>query len=124
MAGNKALQLLKRRLWLALKYSIAGLVTCFRREEAFRCEVVLAVILLPLAFWLGRTAVEHILMVMVVFGVLITELLNTGLEAAFDRFGSEFHDLAKYAKDAGSAAVFLSMMLFLIVWGSVLWHRY
>jgi len=124
MTDNRALLLLKRRFLLAGKYSVEGLVASFRREEAFRCEVILALLFFPLSFWLGRTLQEALLLVMTIFGVLIAELLNTAMEAAIDRSGTEIDDLAKYAKDAGSAAVFLSMMLFLLVWGAVIWQQF
>ena len=96
--------LLNRRILRAARHSIEGLVACFQQEEAFRCEVLLSIFLLPLSFWLGGNLMESLLMVATVFAVLIAELLNTAMEATMDRFGGEIHHLAKFAKDVGSAA--------------------
>ena len=111
------------RLWHATGYSLAGLRAGWR-EKAFRQEAVLAVLLLPLSCWLGRGWVETALLAATVVLVLITELLNSGLEAAIDRIGPELHDLSKRAKDLGSAAVLLSLLLCGAVWAAALYQRF
>ena len=111
------------RLWLATGYSLAGLRAGWR-EKAFRQEVLLAAVLLPLACWLGRGWVETALLTASVVLVLITELLNSGIEAAIDRIGPELHDLSKRAKDMGSAAVLLSLLLCGAVWAAALFQRF
>ena len=111
------------RLWHATGYSLAGLRAGWR-EKAFRQEVLLAAVLLPLACWLGRGWVETALLTASVVLVLITELLNSGIEAAIDRIGPELHDLSKRAKDMGSAAVLLSLLLCGAVWAAALFPRF
>lgn len=112
------------RIVHAAGYSLRGLRLAWRAESAFRQEVALALLLLPAAFWLGRDPVEVSLLVVVVMVVLITELLNTGVEAVVDRVGHEHHELAGMAKDVGSAAVMLSLLLTGFVWGAILWGRF
>ena len=107
----------------ATGYSISGLTTAYRGESAFRQEFWVAVVLVPLAFWVGRGWVEVAMLAGSVLLVLIVELLNSAIEAAIDRVSFEWHDLSKRAKDLGSAAVFLSLMLCAGVWGAALWHR-
>lgn len=104
-------------------YSIQGLRAGWG-ETAFRQEAILATALLPLAFWLGQGWVETALLAGTVLLVMIVELLNTCIESAIDRIGPEWHDLSKRAKDMGSAAVLLSLMLCLGVWLSAVWHRF
>ena len=111
------------RLWHATGYSLAGLRAGWR-EKAFRQEVLLAAVLLPLACWLGRGWVETALLTASVVLVLIAELLNSGIEAAIDRIGPELHDLSKRAKDMGSAAVLLSLLLCGAVWAAALFQRF
>ena len=111
------------RLWHATGYSLAGLRAGWR-EKAFRQEVLLAAVLLPLACWLGRGWVETALLTASVVLVLITELLNSGIEAAIDRIGPELHDLSERAKDMGSAAVLLSLLLCGAVWAAALFQRF
>lgn len=111
------------RMLRATGYSIDGLKTAYLGESAFRHELWLALVLLPCAFWLGRNWVEVALLVGSLLIVLIVELLNSGIEAAIDRVSFELHDLSKRAKDVGSAAVFLSLLLCSGVWGAALWHR-
>lgn len=108
------------RLLKAAHYSCKGLSHAFRHEAAFRQEVLAAVVLIPLALWLDVTSVESVLLVMATLLVLIVEVLNTAIEAVVDRIGPDFHTLAGAAKDAGSAAVFLSLILWAFVWGSIL----
>jgi diacylglycerol kinase (ATP) len=109
------------RMWHATGYSLAGLRAGWE-EAAFRLEACLAVLMLPLAFLIGRGWVEVALLAGTVLLVLIVELLNTGIEAAIDRIGLEHHPLSKRAKDMGSAAVFLSLLLAGGVWATGLWH--
>ena len=92
-------------------------------EPAFRQETLAALVLLPLAVWLGQSWVETALLAGAVVLVLVVELLNTGIEAAIDRIGPEWHALSKRAKDTGSAAVLLSLLLCGAVWGAALWQR-
>ena len=93
-------------------------------EAAFRQEAILAMALIPLAFWLGRNWIETALLAGSVLLVLIVELLNTAVEAAIDRIGPEWHDLSKRAKDTGSAAVLLALLLAGGIWAAALWHRF
>jgi diacylglycerol kinase (ATP) len=109
-----------RRIWNAFFYSFDGFKAALRHEDAFRQEVLLAAILLPLAFWLGETGVEKALLSGSVLLVLMVELLNSGIEAVVDKASPEAHELAKRAKDMGSAAVMLTLLNALIVWLSVL----
>ena len=110
------LGLLKRRILGATIYSWQGLKACFKHEEAFRVEVFFAVFLLPLALLIASSAVELVLLIGSVVFVLIVELLNSAVEAVVDRIGHEHHELAGRAKDLGSAAVMLSMWLFITTW--------
>jgi len=112
-----------QRVWHATGYSLQGLQAGWK-EPAFRQEALLALVLIPGAFWLGQHWTETTLLAGSVVLVLITELLNTGIESAIDRIGPEWHDLAKRAKDMGSAAVLLSLILSTSIWGAALWHRY
>ncbi|HEY5810565.1 MAG TPA: diacylglycerol kinase [Povalibacter sp.] len=109
-----------RRLLLAFVNSWKGFKGAFRSEAAFRQEVALAVILLPLGVWLGKTGIERALLLGSMVLVLIVELLNTGIETVVDRIGLERHELSGLAKDVGSTAVLLSFLLLIIVWGCVL----
>ena len=106
-----------RRVCNALGYSLAGLAAAYRNEDAFRQEVLLAVILVPLAFYLGDGAIMRALMIASVLLVIIVELLNSAIEATVDRISLENHSLAKRAKDIGSAAVLLSLVNLVVVWG-------
>ena len=100
----------------ATQYSIAGLVAAAQHEDAFRQELILVVLLTPLALWLGDTGVERALMIGSLILVLIVELLNSAVEATVDRISFESHRLAKRAKDIGSAAVMLSLANAGVVW--------
>ena len=111
------------RLMHAFGYSVEGLRAGWG-EAALRQEMVAAVLLLPLAFWVGQTWLEVALLCGAVVLVLIVELLNTGIETAIDRIGPEWHALSKRAKDMGSAAVFLSLLLCGGIWAAALWHRF
>jgi diacylglycerol kinase (ATP) len=109
-----------KRLIAATRFSLAGMKSTFTTEAAFRQECWMALIMVPLAFWLGDSAMEIALMIGVLLILMITELLNTAIELVVDRIGSEFNELSGRAKDAGSAAVLLSLLLVLIVWVSAL----
>ena len=109
-----------RRVWNALFYSIAGMRAAFAHEAAFRQEVMLAALLIPLALWLPANGLGKALMIGSVLLVLIVELLNSAVEAAVDRISLENHQLAKRAKDIGSAAVMLALVNVAIVWALVL----
>lgn len=109
-----------RRIWNALFYSVEGLRAAYRHEDAFRQEVWLAAILVPLAFFLPATQIGRALMVASVLLVLIVELLNSAIEATVDRVSLENHRLAKRAKDIGSAAVMISLVNVAVVWLLVL----
>ncbi len=109
-----------RRLINALRYSLEGMLSALRHEEAFRQEVVLAAVLVPAAVLAPVTALAKALMIACVLLVLVVELLNSALEAAVDRISLENHALAKRAKDLGSAAVFLSLVNLAVVWTIVL----
>lgn len=108
------------RIVNAAGYSWAGLTAAFRYEDAFRQEVMLALLLIPLAAYLGDTGIERALMVGAVLLVLIVELLNSAVEAAVDRISLEHHQLIKRAKDMGSAAVMIALVNVVVVWGLVL----
>ena len=109
-----------RRVFNAFFYSMSGIAAAFKHEDAFRQEVVLAVILIPLAFFVPVSNIGRALMVGSVLLVLIVELLNSALEATVDRVSIEHHPLAKRAKDIGSAAVFVALLNAAMVWGLVL----
>jgi diacylglycerol kinase (ATP) len=107
------------RIGHAFFNSCTGLADAFRHESAFRQETVLAAILVPLAFWLRVTPAERALLVASVLLVMIIELLNTGVEVAIDRISYDHHALSKRAKDIGSAAVFMSLVLMVTVWAVI-----
>jgi diacylglycerol kinase (ATP) len=111
------------RVWHAAGYSMAGLRAGWG-ETAFRQEVLAAIVLLPLAFWLGDSWIEVAVLSGSVIAVMVVELLNTAVETAIDRIGPEWHDLSKRAKDMGSAAVLLSLLLCLAIWSTALFHRF
>ena len=108
------------RLFKAIGYSFSGLRDALRDEPAFRQETALALILIPLAVWLGDSNIERALMIGALLIVLIVELLNSAIEATVDRIGAEYSDLARKAKDLGSAAVFLALALAVAIWGLML----
>ena len=110
------------RVWHAAGYSLAGLRAGWH-ETAFRQEALTALVLIPAAFWLAQSWIETVLLAGTVMLVLIVELLNTGIEAAIDRIGPEWHELSKRAKDMGSAAVLLSLLLCAGTWLLALYAR-
>jgi diacylglycerol kinase (ATP) len=111
------------RVWHATGYSLAGLRAGWG-ETAFRQEALLAMVMLPAAFWLGKTWLEVAVLCASVVLVMIVELLNTAVETAIDRIGPEWHDLSKRSKDMGSAAVLLSLLLCAGIWVAALVHRF
>ncbi|PKO38470.1 MAG: diacylglycerol kinase [Betaproteobacteria bacterium HGW-Betaproteobacteria-6] len=110
-----------RRLINALGYSRDGLLAAWRNEAAFRQEILLAAIALPLALYLGKTGVERALMIASVVLILIVEILNSAVEAVVDKASPEKSELAKRAKDMGSAAVLLSLLNAAAVWACLIW---
>ena len=109
-----------KRLVNALGYSKDGIVAAFRSEEAFRQESLLALILIPIALMIPVELSLRLLAIFSVFFVLVTQLLNSGIEAAIDRIGPELHPKSKFAKDVASAAVLMSLSFAAIVWIVVL----
>ncbi|MEW6445107.1 MAG: diacylglycerol kinase [Pseudomonadota bacterium] len=109
-----------RRVILAAGYSWQGLKTCYRKEAAFRQELWLTILLSPLGFWLGENGIERALLIGSLMLVLVVELLNTGIENIVDRVGLEPHKLSGRAKDMGSAAVLMTLLMVALVWGLVL----
>ena len=112
------------RIIKAFGFSMQGLRASWKHESAFRQETMLAIILSPLAFWLARTPAELMILLMTLFIVVITEVLNSAVEAVVDRVSDDHHKLAGRAKDMASAAVFLSLVMTLIVWGVLLFDRF
>ncbi len=113
-----------RRIIRATRFSAQGFAHAWRHEAAFRQELALAIVLTPAAFWLGQNVLERAMLIGVLLLVLIVELLNSAIEAAIDRHGNEQHELSGRAKDLGSAAVFVVLVLVGVVWGSVAWQRF
>lgn len=109
-----------RRVILAAHYSWQGIKTCYRKEAAFRQELWLALILTPVAFWLGDNGIERALLIGSLMLVLVVELLNTGLENIVDRVGYEPHKLSGRAKDMGSAAVMITLIMTAMIWALIL----
>ena len=110
------------RVWHAFGYSLQGLKAAWF-EKAFRQEAVAAFFLIPAAFWVGHTWIETALLSGTILLLMVVELLNTGIESAIDRIGPEWHALAKRAKDMGSAAVLLTLLLCIGVWSAAVWHN-
>lgn len=123
--GKKLLQSMTDvgRVVRAGSYSFSGLRAAVRKEAAFRQEVVLFVVLAPFAIWLGRNGTERSLLLGTLILVLIVELLNSAVEATVDRISKKHHKLSGRAKDMGSAAVYLSLLLVIVVWGLILADR-
>jgi len=101
----------------AIANSWLGLKAAYKYEIAFRQEVFLFFVLLPIAFYIANDFIEFALLMSGIFGIMIAELLNSGIEAAIDRIGTERHELSGRAKDLGSAAVFVAICYFLLIWG-------
>ena len=112
------------RLVDATRYSIRGLTSAWRNETAFRQELVTIVVLLPVALWLGNSAIQRALLVLSALMILIVELINSAIEATVDRIGPEAHPLAARAKDMGSAAVLVTLIAAAAVWVFIAWERW
>ncbi|MEW5834126.1 MAG: diacylglycerol kinase [Pseudomonadota bacterium] len=113
-----------RQLWNAFRWSMKGLQAGWRHEASFRLEAMLAVVLVPLGLWLGHGPLEKIALVLPAVLVLSAELLNSAIEAVVDKVSPDFHELAGRAKDMGSAAVFLLLLLMVLCWALVLGPRW
>ena len=108
----------------AVIWSMAGIKAAWKNERAFRWEAAIVILMMPVGLWLGRTAVERALLIAFSMPILITELLNSAVEAVVDRIGPERHELSKRAKDLGSAAAFISMITAAVVWGLIAYGRF
>ncbi len=108
-----------QRIWQAALYSSQGISAAWKTEAAFRQEVLLCLIMIPAAFWVGSTSVERALLIGVCLLVLAVELINSAIEAAIDRLGDERHILSGRAKDMGSAAVLFSLLIAAVTWGLI-----
>jgi diacylglycerol kinase (ATP) len=108
------------RLMAAAQNSAAGLRAAFKSEEAVRLEVLGFIILAPVGLWLGDDSIERVLLLGSLVLVFLVELLNTAIETVVDRVSKDYHELSGMAKDVGSAAVFISMLLVLFTWGMLL----
>ena len=117
------LGLLYRRVVKTKMHSIHGLMAAFKSEEAFRCEVLALIVLLPAAVWIAQDRLQLVMLVGIILIVLMVELLNTGIEIVVDRIGLEINELSGRAKDVGSAAVLMSLLLFGLVWGGILYEN-
>jgi diacylglycerol kinase (ATP) len=113
-----------KRVIRATRFSAQGFAHAWQHEAAFRQELAGSLVLTPIALWLGTTVYERLLLVACLLLVLIVELLNSAVEAAIDRVGDEHHELSGRAKDLGSAAVFVSLVLTLLAWAAVAWKRF
>ncbi len=126
--GREAVNAQKLRTGLArMRHAFGYSLACLRAgwaETAFRQEALAALVMLPTAFWLGQSWVEVALLAGTVLLVMVVELLNTGIEAAIDRIGPEWHELSKRSKDMGSAAVLLSLLLCAGTWLAAVWTRF
>jgi len=118
--GRKGVQ----RIFWATYYSYRGIRSAIQHEAAFRQEFALMLVLIPLAFWLGETVEQQILLIGPCLLVVVVELINSAIEAVVDRIGSERHVLSGQAKDMGSAAVFFCLVLVVISWGLIGWERF
>ncbi|MDX1351833.1 MAG: diacylglycerol kinase [Thiomicrorhabdus sp.] len=106
-----------KRIFYAAGYSWKGFKSTWKHEAAFKQEVILFTLMIPLAFWIGDTASERVILIAVLLIVLVVELLNSAVESVVDRIGEDYHKLSGRAKDQGSAAVFLSFFIAILVWG-------
>ncbi|MFC1535423.1 diacylglycerol kinase [Thermodesulfobacteriota bacterium] len=111
------------RLINAFRFSVDGFKAAWKNEEAFRQEIILAILVFPAGLWLGTTGTQRALLVGIYFIIPLTELLNSAIESIVDRMGSERHVLSGRAKDLGSAAVLLSICIAIIVWGLIICER-
>ncbi|MDQ7002897.1 MAG: diacylglycerol kinase [Ghiorsea sp.] len=111
-----------KHLWYATQWSFAGFKAAWQYEQAFRIEIIASFCIVPLAFYLGDTAVEQVLLLGAWLLVIIVELLNSAIEATVDRISPEYHELSGRAKDLASAAVFLCNITFVSTWAILLLH--
>ena len=109
-----------KRLANAFTYSVAGTLAAFKHEDAFRQEVILSAVLIPLAIYLGQTPIEQALLIASILLIIIIELVNSSVEATVDRISVKRHKLSKRAKDIGSAAVFFSLVNAAVIWFLIL----
>lgn len=105
-----------RRLWDAARFSSKGLLAAWRNEAAFRQELIVVLVLLPAAIWVGTTMTQRALLIFALLQILIVELLNSAMETTIDRIGIQRHKLSGQAKDLGSAAVMVSLMTAGVIW--------
>ena len=108
-----------KRLWNATLYSIYGIQAAWKDEPAFRQEVLLLIVFGPLGWWLGETPLERAILIAPLFLVLAVELINSAIEACIDRIGEDIHPLSKKAKDTGSAAVLVTLIMTAVLWAGV-----
>jgi diacylglycerol kinase (ATP) len=108
------------RLMDASLNSVAGIRTVLKTEEAFRLEALAFLFMAPIGLWLGNGPVEKLLLLGSLILVLLMELVNTAIETVVDRFGDDYHELSKVAKDIGSAIVLIAIVFVLVVWGMLL----
>ena len=113
-----------QRIIDATGYSLQGLAACWRHEAAFRQEVILFLVLFPASFYVAKSVEQWLLLVVPLLLLLIVELLNSAIEAIVDRIGPEHHELSGRAKDIGSAAVFISLLLTAACWGGLVWKNF
>lgn len=112
------------RILRVAKFSSQGIAAAWKNEAAFRQELLLVVVLLPIGVWLGQTALERAVLIGSLLLVLVVELLNSAIEAAIDRHGDEVHELSGRAKDMGSAAVLISLLTVVVIWGLIAAERF
>lgn len=122
--GNTGMRRIIRRIIRATRFSAQGLAQAWQHETAFRQEIALTIVLFPAAIWLGRTGFERLILIICCLLVLIVELLNSAIEATIDRFGKEHHELSGRAKELGSAAVFMSLIVVAATWGTIAYLRF
>lgn len=113
-----------RRIINAFRYTFAGFKAAWINEEAFRQEIIIAIFVVPAGLWLGTTGTQRAILVGIYFIIPLSELLNSAIEAVVDRMGPERHSLSERAKDLGSAAVFLSICMAIIVWMIIAYDRF
>lgn len=113
-----------KRIWLSFGYARQGLKAAWSKEAAFRQQAVLCVVLIPAAFWVGRDLTEQALLIAVCLLTLVVEAINSAIETIVDRIGPERNELSGRAKDLGSAAGLLGLVILAVVWGLVVWDRF
>jgi len=113
-----------KRIWLSFGYARQGLKAAWNKEAAFRQQAVLCVVLIPAAFWVGRDLTEQALLIAVCLLTLVVEAINSAIETIVDRIGPERNELSGRAKDLGSAAGLLGLVILAVVWGLVVWDRF